>query len=198
MAERLFGATRLILVRHGEPDEGNPLDPGDPPLSTEGAFQARRVAELLADAGIDRIVSSPQRRARLTAQPLASLIDLPVEIVEGIAEVDLHTDRYRSPETIKREHPERWTEFLASPAAFFGKDETEFSATVLSACQGLLESRSRAIAVFSHGTPIKVLVQHALGLRNRNRLRIGHCSVTCISGTTLEDLAVECINDEYC
>jgi broad specificity phosphatase PhoE len=198
VAERLFGATRLILVRHGEPDEGNPLDPGDPPLSCDGRVQARRVAELLVGDGIDRIASSPQRRARLTAQPLASLVDLPVEIVDGIAEVDLHTDRYRSPETIKRECPERWTEFLASPAAFFGKSETEFNATVLGAFERLLTSHARTIAVFSHGTPIKVLVQHALGPETRNKLRIGHCSVTRISGTTLADLAVECINDEYC
>jgi broad specificity phosphatase PhoE len=198
MAKTLLGATRLILVRHGEPDEGNPLDPGDPPLSSQGMLQARRVAELLAGDGIDWIVSSPQRRARLTAQPLASLLNLQVEIIEGIAEVDLHTDRYRSPETIKREYPERWTEFLASPAAFFGKDEAQFNATVLGACEDLLASQARTIAVFSHGTPIKVLVQHALGLENRNKLRIGHCSLTRISGTTLGDLAVECINDEYC
>ncbi|WP_440640850.1 histidine phosphatase family protein [Bradyrhizobium sp. PUT101] len=197
MAETLLGATRLILVRHGEPDEGNPLDPGDPALTREGALQARRVAELLAGEGIDRIVSSPQRRARLTAHPLASLTDLPIEIVEGLAEVDLHTDRYRSPETIKREYPERWTEFLASPAAFFGKDEAEFNATVLRACEQLLASRARVIAVFSHGTPVKVLVQHALRLESRSKLRIGHCSLTRISGTTLADLAVECINDEY-
>lgn len=197
MAEKLLGVTRLILVRHGEPDERNPLDPGDPPLTGEGALQARRVAELLAGDGIDRIVSSPQRRARLTAEPLAALIDLPVEIVDGLAEVDLHTDRYRSPETIKREYPDRWTEFLASPAAFFGKDEAEFNATVLRACEQLLASRARVIAVFSHGTPVKVLVQHALRLESRSKLRIGHCSLTRISGTTLADLAVECINDEY-
>jgi broad specificity phosphatase PhoE len=198
MSQKPLGATRLILVRHGEPDEGSWLDPGDPPLTSDGALQARRVAELLAADGIDRIVSSPQQRARLTAEPLAALIGLPVEIVEGLAEVDLHTDRYRSPETIKREYPERWTEFLASPAAFFGKNEAEFNAAVLGACDDLLASRARAIAVFSHGTPIKVLVQHALGLENRNKLRIGHCSLTRISGTTLADLAVECINDEYC
>ena len=160
-------------------------------------MQARRVAELLAGDGIDRIVSSPQRRARLTAEPLAALIDLPVEIVDGLAEVDLHTDRYRSPETIKREYPDRWTEFVASPAAFFGKDEAEFNAKVLRACEQLLASRARVIAAFSHGTPIKVLVQHVLRLESRSKLRIGHCSLTRISGTTLADLAVECINDEY-
>jgi len=168
------------------------------PLSSEGRLQARRVAELIVGGGIDRIVSSPQRRARLTAEPLASLLDLSVEIVDGIAEVDRHTDRYRSPETIKRECPERWAEFLASPAGFFGKSEAEFNTTVLGAVEGLLSSPARTIAVFSHGTPIKVLIQYALGLENRKKLRIGHCSVTRMSGTMLSNLAVESINDEHC
>ncbi|MGD4931315.1 histidine phosphatase family protein, partial [Xanthomonas citri pv. citri] len=68
----------------------------------------------------------------------------------------------------------------------------------LGAVEGLLSSHARTIAVFSHGTPIKVLIQHALGLANRNKLQIGHCSVTRMSGTMLADLAVEGINDERC
>jgi broad specificity phosphatase PhoE len=191
MTRGLFGATRLILVRHGEPDEGNRLDPGDPPLSRSGQLQARSVAELLALEDIDRIVSSPQRRARLTAQPLASMTDLPIEIVDGLAEVDQHTDRYRSPETIKRESPERWPEFLASPAAFFGKNEAEFSAGVLNAVEGLLSRQARTVAVFSHGMPIKIVIQHALGLENRNNLRIGYCQMTRLFGTMLADLVVD-------
>lgn len=190
MTRSLLGATRLLLVRHGEPDEGNHLDPGDPPLTREGQQQAQAVAELLASEKIDRIVASPQRRARQTAQPLAAMRNLPVDIVDGLAEVDLHTDRYRSPETIRRDYPERWSEFLASPAAFFGKDEAEFSATVLSAVEGLLSRQARTIVAFSHGTPIKIVVQHALGLDSHEKLRISHCQMTRLFGTTLADLAV--------
>jgi broad specificity phosphatase PhoE len=134
---------------------------------------------------VDRIVSSPQRRARQTAEPLASLVGLPINILHGIAEVNLHTDRYRSPETIKRERPDRWLEFLASTAAFFGKDEDQFNAAVLGAFESLLTSDASTIAVFSHSTLIMVLVQHALGLGSRSKLRIGHCSATRISGTLL-------------
>lgn len=196
MIDKRFGETRLIVVRHGAPDEGNCLDPGDPPLSSEGRLQAQRLAQLLAAEGIDRIVSSPQRRARQTAEPLASLVGLSINILHGIAEVDLHTHRYRSPETIKRECPERWSEFLASPAAFFGKDEDQYNVSVLGAFESLMTSDACTIAVFSHGTPIKVLVQRALGLESRSKLRIGHCSVTRISGTSLGNMAVECVNNE--
>ena len=109
--------TRLLLIRHGSPHEGHPSLPCDPPLDAPGHRHARRLAKALANVQIDRIVRSPQRRARDTATPLAELLGLEVEIVEGVAEVDRHaTTRYRSAATIRREEPHRWAEFSLSPA----------------------------------------------------------------------------------
>jgi broad specificity phosphatase PhoE len=125
--------TKLILVRHGMPDEGHLLQPQDPPLNDTGKRQAVRIAERLAGQDIQRIVCSPQMRARNTAAPLADRLALSVELVEGLAEVDRYTDRYRSPETIRKEHPERWEDFQASPARFFGRDDDEFRSGVLTA-----------------------------------------------------------------
>jgi broad specificity phosphatase PhoE len=188
--------TRLIIVRHGAPHENHPSEPGDPPLAMEGRQQASRLAERLANERVDRIVSSPQRRARETAQPLSDRLGLPIEILDGLAEVDRGTDRYRSPDTIRREQPERWQEFLASPIAYFGLNEENFRSVVLDAFASLITPDVGTVAVFSHGTPIKVILQHALRLENRARLSIGHCSVTRISGYSLEGLTVECVNDE--
>jgi len=188
--------TRLIIVRHATPHEDHPSEPGDPPLTTDGAEQAKRLADRLAIEGIDRIVSSPQQRARETARPLSERLALPVEILDGLAEVDFGTDRYRSPETIKRESPERWQDFLSSPITYFGLKEEDFRATVLRAFEGLFAPDVRAVAVFSHGTPIKIIVQHALKLKSRAKISIGHCSVTRISGPSLERLIVECVGEE--
>jgi broad specificity phosphatase PhoE len=107
--------TKLILVRHGMPDEGHPLQPQDPPLNQTGENQAAQLAQRLAGEGVGRIVSSPQTRAQLTAVPLAQSLGLSVETMEGLAEVDRYTDRYRSPETIRKENPGRWEEFQRSP-----------------------------------------------------------------------------------
>jgi broad specificity phosphatase PhoE len=195
VAVRRAGVTRLMIVRHGAPHEDHPVEPADPPLTTEGRQQAARLAAQLATEGIDRIVSSPQRRAYETAQPLADRLRLPIEVLDGLAEVDRGTDRYRSPETIRRETPERWHEFLASPIAYFGLSEAGFRSTVLGTFSELLASDARAIAVFSHGAPIKVILQQALELENRLTLSIGHCSVTRISGASIEELTVECVAD---
>ena len=155
---------QLLLVRHGQPDEGHALHPGDPPLTTNGHAQARALAlRRLAFEPIDRIVCSPQQRAMDTAAPLARLLGLDAELIEGLAECDRHTARYRSPETIRREEPHRWEEFLASPPRFLGQDPGAFRQTVLDTFAALLsDARGRTIAVFSHGMPIKTLVAHAL------------------------------------
>lgn len=62
----------LYLIRHGEPDYAADA------LTERGWEQARRVAERLAESGIDEIYASPMGRARQTAQPTAEKLGLPV------------------------------------------------------------------------------------------------------------------------
>ena len=179
--------TKLILVRHGAPDEGHPLQPQDPPLTKAGESQAAQISEQLASEGVGRIVSSPQTRAQNTAAPLAGRLGLAIETMEGLAEVDRYTDRYRSPETIRKESPERWEEFQKSPARFFGRDDDEFRIGVLTAFANIVaDPKAATIAVFTHGMPIKTLLVHILGLTTAAKFTIGHCSVTRVAGTSIE------------
>jgi broad specificity phosphatase PhoE len=168
----------------------------DPPLSKTGEDQAARIAQRLAHENVSRIVSSPQRRAKNTAATLARTLDLPIETVEGLAEVDRYTVRYRSPETIRKEHPERWEEFQQSPARFFGRDDAEFRMEVLNAFANIIaDSRQQTIAVFTHGTPIKTLLLHILGLTTAVKFTIGHCSVTRVTGGSIDTLRINSVNE---
>ena len=188
--------TKLILVRHGAPDEGHPLQPQDPPLTEAGESQAAQIAERLAGDGVGRIVSSPQRRAQNTAAPLAGRLGLAIETMEGLAEVDRYTDRYRSPETIRKENPERWEEFQQSPARFFGRDDGEFRTGVLTAFANIVaDPKATTIAVFTHRMPIKTLLVHILGLTTAAKFTIGHCSVTRVAGASIDALRIESVNE---
>jgi broad specificity phosphatase PhoE len=62
---------RIVLVRHGDAAAGwgDDLDPG---LSERGQAQARHVAESLKPLGPLPILTSPLRRCRETAAPLAA------------------------------------------------------------------------------------------------------------------------------
>ena len=82
-------AMELYLVRHahagdrgawaGHHDDGRPL-------TKKGRRQAGGIAELLAGAGIERILSSPARRCIETLEPLAERLGVPVEGDDRLAE----------------------------------------------------------------------------------------------------------------
>ena len=81
--------TDLILWRHGQTDynsQGRIQGQVDIPLNETGRDQARRAADGIAALGPTRIVSSPLARARATAEVLASLTGLSVEVDQGLAE----------------------------------------------------------------------------------------------------------------
>jgi len=120
---------KVVLVRHGRPDENEAARPNDPPLNVDGWLQARAVATLLAREGITRIVASPLTRARQTAEPLSQLSGLPVDIAEGWAEADRRQSRYRSTETLRAQGGEEWRRFLEDPIRYLGADPEEFRAT---------------------------------------------------------------------
>ena len=86
----------LILIRHGLPEKVINQDgtPADPPLSEEGLKQAELVANWLEHEQIDKLYASPMRRAVQTAEPLAKVKGLDIELREGVAEYDRKSDLY--------------------------------------------------------------------------------------------------------
>ncbi len=177
----------LRLIRHGLPHEGHSTHPHDPPLKEVGRRHAERLAHRLKFEGIDRIVCSPQQRAMDTASPLVNLLGLPLEIIEGLAEVDRFAGHYRSGETLFAEG--RWDEFIAAPARYMGRDPSEYRETVLGAfSQVANDPKGSRIAVFSHGMTIKTILCAVLGLSDEAfaLFSTGHCSVSRLSGNGFE------------
>lgn len=82
--------TVVYLVRHGEKVDPYPEAPSDPPLTEAGSERADELARTLADAGIDRVLSTDFRRTRETAAPLAEALGLELDLydpgdLEGLA-----------------------------------------------------------------------------------------------------------------
>ncbi|SEK16721.1 MULTISPECIES: histidine phosphatase family protein [unclassified Variovorax] len=174
---------KIVLVRHGRPDEDDSERPHDPPLRADGHAQAEAVAARLAQEGITRIVSSPMARAAQTAQPLARLLGLSVETIDGWAEADRHVARYRSTETLRALGEGEWRRFMADPIAYFGGDSASFRSAVLGALAATVEagpanSSKAHVAVFTHGLPINVVLSHALGLERIVHFAPGYASMT--------------------
>lgn len=158
----------LLLVRHGLPLRVERKDgkPADPSLSPEGVLQARRVAHFLSADGIGAIVSSPLRRARETAEPLAALLGLEVAIERGVSEVDAEADAYVPLEELKRQDYTAWQRAIRG-GIFGARDPNAFQREVVDALERVIASNSgRRVAVFCHGGVINAWAAHVLGIQN--------------------------------
>jgi broad specificity phosphatase PhoE len=82
---------KLILIRHGETywNEGKRIQgcDSDIELNETGLEQARKLAVFLEDEPLTKILSSPLRRAKSTAEVIASNHRLPVEIDPALKEL---------------------------------------------------------------------------------------------------------------
>lgn len=67
-------AKTFVLIRHCQATGQQP----DASLTDEGAVQAQRLAEFLADYPVDFVVTSRYRRARQTIEPYAETTALPI------------------------------------------------------------------------------------------------------------------------
>lgn len=191
---------RLLLVRHGRPDEGHAAHAHDPPLRDEGRAQAETVAAVLARESVTHVVSSPLRRARETAEPLARRLRLPVLVIDGWAEADRHLDRYRSTETLRNQGPAEWVKFLADPVRYMGGDPDRFRAEVLAALAETMALDAAAgsparVAVFTHGLPINLVLSHALGLPRLTHFPPHYGSLTRLHGRRPDALNVVSVNE---
>jgi broad specificity phosphatase PhoE len=184
---------QLILVRHGKPE----VKPGDnDPVLTEAArMQAERVGHWLRRENIERVISSPMRRAIETAEPTSRILGMKLEVRDGLAEVGRFGPGYRGIEALRKD-PVGWTKFMEDPISFLGGDPLTFKRDVLDAVAGLLDGRTDAkIAVFAHGIPINVVLSHILGLKRVSHFLPDYCSLTRVSGPSLNDMSIVSFNE---
>lgn len=184
---------QLILIRHGEPDMS--AGEHDPPLSARGRAQAQATAERLALEPIDRVIASPLRRARQTAEPLAQRLGLALEEVEGVAEVDRWGARYVSVEDLRRSGGEPWAQFLADPVGALGGDEAAFRNEVLATIEELARGCSGRTAIATHGLPINLVLATWLRLEGLTNFAPLHASVTRLHVGAQGRLTVLSVNE---
>ena len=157
----------LILIRHGLPQHVETRDgsPADPPLSEIGHNQAGQMATWLQNEAIDALFSSPMARAHQTALPLARAQGLEIEIRDGVAEFDQHSDAYVPVEKLKQIDYERWQRLMQGD---LDVDMGEFANTVIETLEQIVRAnRGRRVAVTCHGGVINVWTAHVIGFTPR-------------------------------
>ncbi|MCV7091979.1 histidine phosphatase family protein [Mycobacterium interjectum] len=170
---------QVLLVRHALPLRSEHGEGSDPDLSQDGLAQVKRLPDALARFPISRVVSSPQRRAIQTAEPVAAARELSVEIDHRFAEYDRDLPVYIPVEQIKAERPEEWAR-LAQGQLPSAVDADAFRARVRAAVDDLVTTADPedTVAVFSHGGVINVLLHEILGTARLLSFPVDYASVT--------------------
>jgi broad specificity phosphatase PhoE len=170
---------QVLLVRHALPLRSEHGEGSDPDLSEQGLQQVERLPKALARFPISRVVSSPQRRAVQTAEPVAAARRLGVEIDNRFAEYDRDLPLYIPVEQIREERPEEWAR-LAQGHLPSAVDEDAFRARVRAAVDDLVSAADPedTVAVFSHGGVINVLLHEILGTARLLSFPVDYASVT--------------------
>jgi broad specificity phosphatase PhoE len=170
---------QVLLVRHALPLRSEPGQGSDPDLSDEWVAQIARLPEALARFPVSRVVSSPQRRAIQTAEPVAAARGLAVEVDGRFAEYDRDLPAYIPVEQIRAENPQEWERLIQGrlPSAV---DEGAFRARVLAAVNDLVATGDPedTVAVFSHGGVINLLLHEILGTARLLSFLVDYASVT--------------------
>ena len=183
---------QLLVIRHALPLRTEPGQGANPDLSPEGVEQAKRLPEALARFPITRLVSSPQRRALQTAQPVADALGLTVDVDERLAEYDRDLTHYVPIEEASEEDVKR----LISGHLPADVDEPAFIDRVMAGAKGIVADADHedTVALFSHGGVINALVHRLMRTERLLCVQVDYAGITRLLASREGKLSVASIN----
>lgn len=154
----------FYIFRHGETDynlEGRWQGSGiDTVLNQTGILQAETLAEKMKTLGIEKIYSSPLKRAYQTAQKVAQKTNSPIEILSELMESSLGICEGMKKEDVKQKYPEIWEEWYGENMDMDtrwpeGESKKEIQNRMFVAFNKMLQTKENVIGVASHGGAIR-------------------------------------------
>lgn len=176
----------IYLIRHGETQanrDGVFRGRGEVPLSAEGLRQAEELRGHFAAIEVQRVFSSPLRRAAQTAA--ACFPGRAIELQELVNNLDLGRWAGRKKKEIAAEEPELWKRWLEEPERMSfpgGESLAAVKARARHFNRLLAAAGEERIAVVSHRSVLKCLLAEALGLGNKWfwKFHLDNASVTVL------------------
>jgi broad specificity phosphatase PhoE len=199
--------TRVLLIRHGQ-SEGNAAGRFGghtaTPLSARGREQAEATARALATENLCAIYSSDLLRAIETAQPLAHLTKLEIQLTDAFRERSVGVMEGLTFEEAAQQHPEQYAALLHRDFEHVLRGGESYRQLLDRAAreldQAIERHRGTSIAVFSHTGTICILTLHLMGALDAPELRpvwiaTNNCGITRFDLRADGFVRVHAIND---
>jgi len=166
------GVTDLLLIRHAQIQSTMSAD--DLHLTDLGREQAEVLAQHLSHGKLDAIYASPTARARETAEPLARIHTLIIDVVDGLRDVEsqrpfdkplpeLLADEY-GPDEAANVMERMRAEMTFDAIAPLIESSASFRGRVTAAIEGIIDGHpGERVAVVTHAPVIMSYVATILG-----------------------------------
>lgn len=142
---------KIYLIRHCEA-EGQPAEAQ---LTEQGRNQAFQLAEFFSNLKIDRIISSPFKRAIQSIQPLARQINAEIEINNQLSERVLSTDDLPDWfEKLRATFDEMELKFKG------GESSKEAMNRIVEVVDDVFHSEANNTIIVTHGNLMALLLKH--------------------------------------
>ncbi|HSM94227.1 MAG TPA: histidine phosphatase family protein [Anaeromyxobacteraceae bacterium] len=182
-------ATRLLLLRHGEVEEGargRIYGRLDPALSETGRAQAEAIGRRVAPEHPVAIYTSPSLRARDTAAPLAAALGLAPIADERLREIGFGDFEGLTFAEAERRDPVTWREWMERPGEVRfpgGECWEDVRARAVDAAEAIAAAHPAVpVAVVTHGGVVRALLAEALAIPASRtfRMEVGFGSLTVL------------------
>lgn len=158
----------ILLIRHAAAHggAGRYIGSTDLDLSSAGEAEATALAQALRFAPLAAIYTSPLRRARRTAQPLADQLQLTAIPLDTLREIHLGLWEGQFKEDIRQSSPKDFTDRGNDFAGFHPPEGESFEDLAVRAESALqiMASGPLPCAAVTHAGVIRVVLCRALGL----------------------------------
>lgn len=192
--------TRFFLIRHGSTDAVGHTLAGRTPgvhLDVIGARQSDWLVARLAGTTIAGIYSSPLERTMETAEPLAAHVGVPVQVREGLNEIDFGEWTGRSFHDLEaRPHWRQFNRVRSTTRIPGGEHFAEVQARVVAELERIGAAHPESsVAIVSHADTIRTALAYCAGVPIDLflRLEISPASISVIS-VTENGPGILCIN----
>lgn len=163
--------SRIVLVRHGETvwhAQNRYAGRSDIALTPKGLQQAEQLAVWARGADLTAVWSSTLLRARLTAQPVATVTGLPLRVDERLVELDFGRGEGLTDTEMKEQFPEERAAFMRDPVTYHlpgGEDPVHATERGMAALHEIaaVSPFGRSLVVM-HNTLARLIVCELLGI----------------------------------
>jgi len=192
----------LYIVRHGEtPWNRDKIFRGhaDIELSETGLLQAARVGEALASVELERIYSSPLRRCQQTALATKCGKDVPIEVLDGIIDIDYGDWSGQPDEQVASNYPELYRQYQVTPESVTfpnGESLGQAQSRAMTALDVAISQDWDIAALVTHRVVLKLILMALLGMPLSKfwTIKLDPCSISKLE-VTGDMRTVSLVND---